>query len=292
MTHSVLTNQIRESMQRSSRNGATIDTFIIHHQAGTNDNATIDLMVSGRKLVSANYTISNEGRITLVVNEDFRAWTSGSSRDGGRGASWDRRAITVEIENESGAPDWRVSEAAVQATAMLYNDVRSRYPITNVFGHRELWEKFRASYPTYCPGPELKNRVLAAAGYGGLAPAIVLPPIPVAVPVAIPVPPRESWEFWLPDNNMQIAVQVALWKRRPPRYRGLRNGDWGKLSIMGIQKTCALVGYSGLIDGIEGPMTCHYVQVYAQKFGDYLGPIDKLLGNYSWAGFLLGLQRP
>jgi hypothetical protein len=286
MAHSVLTNQIRESMQRSSRNGATIDTFIFHHQAGLNDDATIDLMVSGRKLVSANYTVSNEGRITLVVNEDYRAWTSGSSRDGGRGASWDRRAITVEIENELGAPSWKISDAALQATAALYNDCKARYPIVQEFGHRELWEKFRASYVTFCPGPETKNRILALAGGQPSAPLILAKPIP------IPVPPKESWDFWYPPNGMQIDIQVALYGRRPPRYLGIRNGDWGKLSIASIQDTCTRVGYTGDVDGIPGPMTCYYVQVYAQKFGDYTGPTDKLLGINSWRGFLLGLQRP
>ena len=91
---------------------------------------------------------------------------------------------------------------------------------------------------------------------------------------------------------MQIAIQVALRDRRPTRYKGICNGDWGTLSIKGIQTTIVNVGYTGLIDGIPGPMTCYYVQIYAERFGDYTGSIDKLLGFYSWAGFLLGLQRP
>jgi hypothetical protein len=273
-------------MQRSSRNGETIDTFIFHHQAGLNDDATIDAMVTGRKLVSSNYCISNEGRITLVVNEDYRAWTSGSSRDGGRGAAWDRRAITVEIENETVGPEWRVSDKAKQAAAALYNDAKSRYPIVNEFGHRELWEKFRASYPTYCPGPETKNQILALAGGFPSAPLVL--GVPVAI--AIPVPPKESWEFWMPSQWTQIEIQKEL--RERSRYNGLCNGDWGRLSIAAIQQTCANVGYTGAWDGIAGAKTCHYVQVYAQKFGSYFGSIDKLLGPNSWAGFLLGLQRP
>ena len=284
MTHSVLTNQIQESMQRSSRNGETIDTFIFHHQAGLNDDATIRAMVTGSKMVSANYCVSNEGRITLVVNEDYRAWTSGSSRDGGRGAAWDRRAITVEIENETVGPEWRISEAAKQATAALYNDAKSRYPIVNEFGHRDLWEQFRASYPTYCPGPETKNQILALAGGQPSAPLVL------GAPIAIPVPPREEWEFWMPNQATQIEIQRELAERG--RYTGLCNGDWGRLSIAAIQRTCANVGYAGAWDGIPGPLTCYYVQVYAQKFGSYPGSIDKLLGPNSWAGFLLGLQRP
>lgn len=161
MTHSPLTNQIRLSKQFSSRNGVRVDTFLIHHQAGTNDDAVIAAMVSGSKQVSANYTISNEGRLTCVVDEDFRAWTSGSTTDGGKGAAWDRRSITVEIENESGAPEWRISAAAIDTAARLLIDLRKRYPIANVLGHRDLWTRFGASYPTFCPGPETLARILA-----------------------------------------------------------------------------------------------------------------------------------
>lgn len=163
MTHSPLTDQIRISSQSSSRQGATVDTFLIHHQAGMNDDATIRAMVTGSKQVSANYTISNEGRLTCVVDERLRAWTSGSSSDGGRGAAWDRRSITVEIENESGAPDWRISQKAIDKAAALLNDLRRRYTIRNVLGHRDLWEKYHASYPTYCPGPSTVGRIVTRA---------------------------------------------------------------------------------------------------------------------------------
>jgi hypothetical protein len=286
MTHSILTNQIRESMQRSDRNGTKIDTFLIHHQAGTNDDAVIDLMVSGRKTVSSNYTISNEGRITLVVNEIYRAWTSGSRYDGGRGSAWDRRAITVEIENQTGAPHWQISDAAKHSAAALLNDLRSRYEISNVLGHRDLWLMFRASYATFCPGENTKAEILALTSINP-TPAII---VPASNPTPIPVPPKDEWDFWMPDQATQIAIQVEMWQRG--RYAGLRNGDWGSLSIKGIQTTCANVGYTGLIDGIPGPMTCYYVQIYAQRFGRYKGSIDKLLGPNSWAGFLLGLQLP
>jgi len=138
MTFSTLTAQHRPSTQRSSRQGAEIDTILWHHQAGLSDDAVIAAMVNRTRTVSANYTISNEGRITCVVDEEYRAWTSGSTSDGGKGAAWDRRAITVEIENESAAPDWRISSAAIAAAAALRADLRRRYNIINELGHRTL----------------------------------------------------------------------------------------------------------------------------------------------------------
>jgi len=172
MVYSKLTNQVRISSQSSSRNGSKVDTFLIHHQAGTNDDAVIAAMVSGSKGVSANYTISNEGRITCVVPEELRAWTSGSSYDGGKGAAWDRRAITVEIENQSAGGSWPISTAALTAAARLLQDLRARYKINYVLGHRDLWERYRASYATFCPGPATVARIvslassLSAAGSG------------------------------------------------------------------------------------------------------------------------------
>lgn len=164
MTYSKLTNQVKISSQSSPRNGTTVDTFLIHHQAGTNDDGVIAAMVSGSKGVSANYTISNEGRITCVVPEELRAWTSGSSYDGGKGAAWDRRSITVEIENESVGGAWPISTAALTAASRLLQDLRSRYTITNVLGHRDLWQRYSASYPTFCPGPETVAKIVALAG--------------------------------------------------------------------------------------------------------------------------------
>jgi len=171
MTFSKQTNQVRISNQSSPRN-STIDTFLIHHQAGTNDDAVIAAMVSGSRGVSANYTISNEGRITCVVEEERRAWTSGSAYDGGKGAAWDHRAVTVEIENESGAPDWDISAKALDAAARLLRDLRARYTIRHVLGHRDLWNTYGASYATFCPGPETVMKIVSLArtslaGVGG-----------------------------------------------------------------------------------------------------------------------------
>jgi peptidoglycan hydrolase-like protein with peptidoglycan-binding domain len=164
MTNSPLTNQVRISDQSSSRQGAPIDTFLIHHQAGTDDDAVIQEMIDGSRQVSANYTISNEGRITSVVPEELRAWTSGSSSDGGAGAAWDRRSITVEIENEAGAPDYPISTVALTAAAALLQDLRARYGINIVLGHRDLYDRYGASYATFCPGPTTVGSILVIAG--------------------------------------------------------------------------------------------------------------------------------
>lgn len=99
-----------------------------------------------------------------------------------------------------------------------------------------------------------------------------------------------GWEWFTPTQTVQKRVQKALKARR--RYFGPADGRWGRESIKGIQCTIQNVGYPGLVDGDPGPLTCEYVQVYAAKFGDYAGPLDRKLGPYTWAGFALGLERP
>lgn len=158
---------LRESAQRSSRQGAAIDHIILHHCATNNVAWVLDAMTSGSKQVSANYVVSNEGKAFGVVDEQDRAWTSGSSTDGGKGAAWDRRSITFEIENQTLAPDWFVSDAAHETVARICADVSRRYgfPLNRdtVLGHRDLWTRFRASYATACPGGLDIDRIIRRA---------------------------------------------------------------------------------------------------------------------------------
>lgn len=99
-----------------------------------------------------------------------------------------------------------------------------------------------------------------------------------------------TWEWWVPSGAQQKRIQRALKARR--RYFGPVDGAWGRETIKGIQRTIQNVGYPGRVDGEPGPLTCEYVQRYAQKFGRYAGPIDKKLGPNTWAGFALGLELP
>lgn len=164
MTYSALASSTGVSPKRGSREGARIDTFLVHHMAGVGGAGVTEMMrASGGRTVSANYTIHTDGSLHGVVPEEDRAWTSGAAGDGGRGAAWDRRSITVEIANETGDPSWRISDAALRTAAALLNDLRSRYQIENVLGHRDLYQRYGASYPTYCPGPETVDSILALA---------------------------------------------------------------------------------------------------------------------------------
>jgi hypothetical protein len=148
MVQSKLTAETRISKQHSSRRGAKIDRIILHHGAITDSEWMVRVMVSGEKEVSANYVCRTNGALVSVVPEEFRAHTSSS-------ASWDGRAITVECANLS-REGWTISPQSHEALAQLCADVATRYgfPLNRdtVLGHRELYERYRASYPTACPG--------------------------------------------------------------------------------------------------------------------------------------------
>lgn len=278
MVKSKLTDQTKLSHQSSDRRGTTIDTFLIHHQASTNDNATIAEMVNATKQVSANYTISNEGRITAVVPEELRAWTSGSTSDGGKGAAWDRRSITVEIENQTGDPDWKISDKALDAAAALLHDLKKRYKIAHVLGHRDLWTKYRASYSTYCPGPHTVTDIVRREAAISDKPK---PPKPVA-----------DHHYVEPSAATRTRIQRALGKRK--RYSGPANGKWNDDTRKGIQQTLKVgTSFSGKIDGnLDTALICQRIQEYAKQYGSYIGPVDKKLGENSWIGFAIGLERP
>lgn len=298
MTHSPLTDQIRQSPQNSSRSGARIDTFLIHHQAGTNDDSVIAMMVNRTRQVSANYTISNEGRLTCVVDEDLRAWTSGSSTDGGKGAAWDRRSVTVEIENQAGAPNWPLSSAAIDKAARLKLDLEKRYGIKNTLGHRDLWTMYKASYPTFCPGPATVQQINARADQlrGSVSPAQPSAPQPVPTTPA-PGPAQTQFNYGgAAGKNAWKGLQS--WLAREWGYTGLIDGIPGALTWTALQSFLKKHwGYSDAIDGLPGKLSWQAAQRWLKHFYGYSGAIDGLPGPLTntalgRAGATLGKAKP
>lgn len=130
--------------KRSSRRGKKVSRVIVHHWAGTAGG--IERLVHSSDQASANYIILSDGTLISSVPEQYRAWTSGS-------AAADEPSVTVEVQNTTGAPHWRVSDASIDTLTRLVADVAKRHgwrKITRaqVRGHRE----FKA---TACPGPYL-----------------------------------------------------------------------------------------------------------------------------------------
>jgi hypothetical protein len=163
MTHSPLTNGVQITSDSSPRT-SRVDRFIVHHAATTSLATILGLFQPGGRTVSANYALGNDGTLILAVDEDRRAWTSSS-------ATWDGRAVTIEVANSVAGGAYPVSDATFDKLARLIADVATRYgfPINDetVLTHQELWIRYRASYATSCPGDlqRRKAELLGKANY-------------------------------------------------------------------------------------------------------------------------------
>lgn len=138
---------IRKSNERVEK----ISKITIHHMAGQiGAEACARMHRDGTREASANYYIGPDGTICAGVSEDRRAWTSSSNWN-------DQRAITIEVSNNSGAPNWTISDASYKALIKLCADICKRYNIVPAYtGHTDATLTVHNMFSaTACPGPYL-----------------------------------------------------------------------------------------------------------------------------------------
>lgn len=155
MSNSSLVNYKRLSPNCSGRDGARIEKITIHHMAG---NLSVEscgnVFAPASRQASSHYGIGSDGRVGQYVDESMRAWTS-SSYDN------DRRAVTIEVADDSGAPGWHVSDKALAKLIDLCTDICRRNGIKqlvytgNASGNLTRHDFFAA---TNCPGPYLGSK--------------------------------------------------------------------------------------------------------------------------------------
>lgn len=173
LTFSPLTDVILETTKRSSRGSTRVSRVIVHNWAGiyggierlvySKDAASANYIIlsqaykmprSGRRLNGATVpagTVLPAGTIIGSVDENYRAWTSGS---------WeaDAPSITFEIQNSERGPSGLISQAAWNSTVRLLAELANRYKWgelkfgTTVRGHKEFQS-------TSCPGNYLWPRM-------------------------------------------------------------------------------------------------------------------------------------
>ena len=183
MSNSKLVSYTKISPNSSART-AKIDKITIHHMAGNlSVESCGEVFQNTSRQASSNYGVGTDGRIGLYVDESRRAWTS-SNREN------DNRAITIEVANDGGAPDWHVSDKALTSTIDLCVDICKRYgiPALNYTGDKSgnlTMHKWFAS--TLCPGPYLGGKFPYIAAevnkrLGSSAPTEASPIKPPAMP--------------------------------------------------------------------------------------------------------------
>lgn len=168
-TNSPLASAAIISPNKNSPRNHAIDTITIHHMGcfpspSAKDQAKRFQQKS--RQASANYCIGNDGDIVLCVEEKDRSWCSSS-------ASNDNRAITIEVANSSGAPNWEISPLAMQSLLNLCTDICKRNNIKALLwqDNKKLIGKIDQQNMTIhqwfaataCPGPFLHSMMGAIA---------------------------------------------------------------------------------------------------------------------------------
>ena len=162
MSNSPLVTYTKLSPNHSGRRNHVIDTISIHCMAG---NASVEtcgaLFADPSRKASSNYGIGSDGRIALYVDEANRSWCTSNAAN-------DNRAITIEVANNGGAPDWPVSGKAYSALLDLLTDICRRNGIKKLLwkGDKALIGQVEQQNMTVhrwfaakaCPGDYLYNR--------------------------------------------------------------------------------------------------------------------------------------
>lgn len=155
MSNSPLVNYTKLSPNCNKPRNKPITKITIHHMAG---NLTVEqcgeIFAKSSRQASSNYGIDSKGRVGLYVDEANRSWCSSSPEN-------DHMAITIEVANDGGAPDWHVSDKALAKLIDLCVDICKRNNIQkinftgNKNGNLTMHKWFAA---TACPGPYLESK--------------------------------------------------------------------------------------------------------------------------------------
>lgn len=195
MTHSSVATGIKLTTDFGARTGP-INKFVVHHAATISLAASLNLYMPGGRLVSPSYAIK-DNQCILVVDEDKRPKTSGS-------ATIDGQAVTVEVCNDGGAPDWAISDASFHTLARLIADVATRYrfPIddAHVIGHCEVYTRYKLGYATACPFvlQRRKSELLDLARHYAGQGAAPRPTQPTPAPAPAPTSGVNTASGWNP----------------------------------------------------------------------------------------------
>lgn len=155
MSNSKLATYKKLSPNCTKPRGGKIRKITIHHMAG---NLSVErcgeVFADPSRQASSNYGVGTDGRIGLYVDEANRAWTSSNAGN-------DDVAVTIEVANDGGAPNWHVSDRALMATIDLCVDICKRNGIERLnytggaSGNLTMHKWFAA---TTCPGPYLESK--------------------------------------------------------------------------------------------------------------------------------------
>lgn len=155
MSNSSLVTHTNLSPNKTAPRTSTIKKITIHHMAG---NLTVEacgnVFSPSSRQASSNYGVDGKGNVGLYVDEANRSWCSSNSAN-------DHQAVTIEVANDGGEPNWSVSDVALEKTIDLCVDICQRNGIAalnytgDATGNLTRHDMFKA---TTCPGPYLGGK--------------------------------------------------------------------------------------------------------------------------------------
>lgn len=128
-------------------------SIVIHHMAAQwSAQQCANSFLSRTRQASSNYAIGKDGETCLIVDEDKRAWTTSN-------AYVDGHSVTIEVGNCSGAPEWKISDKAMDSLVRLCADICKRNGIKRLFYNGKNGTLLRHCdfASTSCPGPYIKE---------------------------------------------------------------------------------------------------------------------------------------
>jgi len=227
-----------------------ISHIVVHHMAG---NASIEtcgnIFVNPSRQASSNYGIGSDGRIAMYVEECNRSWCSSSG-------AIDHKAITIEVANDGGDPDWHVSDKAFESLVALCTDICKRNGIASLnytgdkSGNLHMHKWYAA---TGCPGPYLGSKFPELAERVNKNLSASPTPAPTPTPSTGFLPSKGY--FGVGDNHENVRKIAAFMYKVFPAYtdsRCISNifNNYLQSSIKEFQKRTNLEA-----DGYVGPLT-------------------------------------
>lgn len=153
MSNSPMVDFVLISPHKNSPRQNSIKKITIHHMAGNMSVEACGRLFQSRQ-ASSNYGIDNDGRVGMYVEEKDRSWCSASPSN-------DHQAITIEVANDGGDPDWHISDKALSVLIDLCVDICERNGISELIYTGDTdgnLTRHNMFCNTACPGPYLQSK--------------------------------------------------------------------------------------------------------------------------------------
>lgn len=298
MSNSPLVSYTKLSPNNSGKRTQPITKITPHHMAGNLSVETCgNVFAPASRKASSNYGIGSDGRVGMYVEEANRSWCSASNWN-------DQRAVTIEVANDTMAPDWTVSAEAWASLVDLCVDICNRNSgIKRADGRSGLnytgdrngsLTEHEMFYNTNCPGPYLHQWMQALADEvnakidGGETAQAPQPPAPVAPAPTVAQPAGDPWVRRLQSecNAQGFSAQAVDGIPGPNTLAGcpqLGRNSRGAITAL-VQERLAALGYAvGAADGINGPKTQAAIKAFQAAKGL---SVDGIVGHNTWRKLL------